>query len=188
MGQQNADLHTLAAHNVVAAFEDAAKARSALDALRQQGFADDELSFVSRDPGAAPVEGESFEESADVSDRLVGGATKGGLAGGGIGGLAGFLAGALAFGIPGIGPAVGAGIWIATGAGAAAGATAGGLIGGFSNIWDMRYRDMVRDGRVLLGAHSDDEARANEAYAVLLEFHPVHLAHFDTDGVTIHEA
>src|SRR4051812_50227246 len=105
MGQQKTDLHTLAAHNVVAAFEDAGKARSALDALRQQGFADDELSFVSRDPGAALAEGESFEESADVSDRLVGGATKGGLARGGLGGGGGVLPRAPCFRVPRHGPA-----------------------------------------------------------------------------------
>ena len=105
-----------------------------------------------------------------------------------MGGAAGFIAGAIAFGIPGIGPAVGAGIWAATAGAAAAGATAGGLVGAFGHMWDAQYRDMMREGRTLVGAHTDDRDRADRAYALLQQFHPVHLAHFDAEGAVIHEA
>src|SRR5947208_2848232 len=66
--------------------------------------------------------------------------------------------------------------------------TAGGLVGAFGHMWDAQYRDMMREGRTLVGVHTDDRDRADRAYALLQQFTPVHLAHFDAEGALLHEA
>jgi len=180
------DQHRLASNNVVAAFADFTSAREALDKLRSEGFGDDELSYLTRD--SLPAEADDMEEPRNVGANMAEGAAKGGLAGAGVGGVAGFIAGAIAFGIPGIGPAVGAGIWAATAGAAAAGATAGGLVGAFGHMWDARYRDMMREGRSLVGAHTDDFDRAERAFALLQQLHPVHVALFDSEGAVKRES
>jgi hypothetical protein len=180
------DQHRLTAQNVVAAFATLTAASTALDKLRSEGFVDGELSLLTRD--SVISEADDFEEPRNLGATMAEGVAKGGLAGAGVGGVAGLVAGALAFGIPGIGPAVGVGIWAATAGGAAAGATAGGLVGAFGHMWDARYRDMVREGHTLVGVHIDDRERADRAYRLLQELHPVHVAHFDRKGAVINEA
>ena len=182
------DPHTLATHNVVGAFSDVEAARDALDKLRSDGFSDDDLSLLARETAGAEAEAESMEEPPELGSTMASGAAKGGLAGLGVGGAAGFIAGAIAFGIPGIGPAVGAGIWAATAGAAAAGATAGGLVGAFGSMWDARYRDLVREGRTLVGVHVEDQDRAMHAFALLEQLHPVNLALFDAHGAVQRES
>lgn len=181
------DQHALAAHNVVAAFADVEMARQALDTLKAEDFDDKKLSLLTRDT-SPKADADSAEEPRELGATMMSGATKGGLAGLGLGGAAGFVAGAIAFGIPGIGPAVGAGIWAATAGAAAAGATAGGLVGAFGRMWDAQYRDMVKEGRSLVGVHTGDSDEANRAFGVLEKLSPEHLAHFDAEGAVIHQA
>ena len=186
--EEPVDQHALAAHNVVAAFANVDTSREAVEKLRSEGFDEKELSLLTRDSSAPVADAESFEEPREVGATMAAGAAKGGLTGLGLGGAAGFIAGAIAFGIPGIGPAVGAGIWAATAGAAAAGATAGGLVGAFGRMWDAQYRDMVKEGRSLVGVHTADRDEANRAYAVLEQLKPEHLAHFDAEGAILHQA
>src|SRR5438067_6257726 len=178
-------------HHVVASFLDQGHAAAALAALRRANVPDEHISFVGRhpDPGA-PAEDQAapalrevppeMAEAGEVSGRVAKGVAAGGTAGTAAGGLAGFLAGAVAFGIPGIGPAVGAGIWAAVAGGAAAGATAGGMIGGFRKVWELRYRDAVREGQVVLSVHSDDRSEIERAAAALDGAGPARFDRFDT--------
>jgi hypothetical protein len=105
-----------------------------------------------------------------------------GAAGTAAGGIAGFVAGAAAFGIPGIGPAVGAGIWAATASGAVAGAVVGGVMGGIQETWAARYEDAVKEGRVLVGVHSDDADEIESAEKTLREAGAERTDRFDSEG------
>jgi hypothetical protein len=66
--------------------------------------------------------------------------------------------------------------------GGAAGATAGALWGGFSRMWELTYRDLVQEGRVLVAVHTDDEKEAERATKLLCETGATRLDHLDSRG------
>jgi hypothetical protein len=164
---------THCAHNVVAVFADEERARSAVDALRGTGIDAEQLSVVGR-----RAEGESVEEGAKVTNQMLMGGAKGSA----VGGLAGLTAGALVLAVPGVGAVLGAGVLAGAVGGAAAGATAGALWGGFSRMWDMTYRDLVQEGRVLVAVHTDDEAEAAHATRLMHDAGCDRLDHLDARG------
>ena len=81
---------------VVGVFRDPARARRAIDELKQAGYSDDEIGFLTR--ASANESGDEMKSSA----------TTGALEGGVIGGVLGAAAALL---IPGFGPATAGGIW-----------------------------------------------------------------------------
>lgn len=174
-----------APHNVVATFLDTAGARRAVEEVQEAGVSQDEVSWLSRGVEEAVSEAEVHDDAAEVPSDMGRGAAKGSGVGAAAGGLAGFLAGAAAFGIPGVGPAVGAGIWAATFGGAAAGATAGGVMGGIGTTWQRRAEDSVREGRVLVGVHSDDAAEVDKAQEVLSRLGPERIDRLNAEGEVI---
>ena len=99
---------------VIGVFPTQAQAQQALQALRNAGFGDEEIGFLSR--------AETTQNVGDVSAGAASGVVEGGIVGG-------LLGAAVALFIPGFGPALAGGIVAATVGGAALGAGAGGILG-----------------------------------------------------------
>jgi hypothetical protein len=147
---------------VVGVFESSERARDAIEALRDAGFA-------ARDIGVLLPSGEEVVTIGGHTKTGQGAAT-GAIAGGLLGGLGAWLAGLAALTIPGIGP------FLATGAfatalggaaiGAGVGAVAGALVGlGIPEAEARYYEAEVRAGRALVTVHAG--ARIAEARAIL---------------------
>lgn len=175
-------MQQLPSYNVVAVFPDVETARSALENLRSAGVDEDAISLLGRPSEDAfgagddqPVEPDQIGQNpgavADATDEVGAGIAAGGGSGAAGGGLLGLAAGAAITAIPGVGLAVGLGALIGAAIGAAGGATAGGILGGASKFNDQ-FRQDVREGRVLLGVHSDDRQMVEDAKALLEKHDP----------------
>lgn len=149
---------------VTALFDTYDHAASAVRALKDAGFASDDISLVANN-----VAGEI--DDVDAGEGAAAGAGVGAVAGGG----AGLLAGLGAIAIPGIGPVVAGGWLLATAVGAVAGAAlggaAGGLLGALANAGVPEedahvYAEGVRRGGTLVSVRAD-ETRADTAAAIL---------------------
>jgi len=135
------------ARTLVAAFQDAGRAREAVRQLEAQGFGDKDVSLIT--PGDHKAQGGQQHQ-----DSMMDGASWGA----GIGGAAGLLAAAGALAIPGIGPIIAAGPLAA----ALTGATAGGLAGAFMDMGipsssSRRYEDELRHGHSVVTVQGGDE-------------------------------
>jgi hypothetical protein len=108
---------------VVAVFDDRDDAQDAINAMRDAGFAADDISILARDRDTAG------RLADDTGTEAAAGAATGALAGGLLGGVAGWLVGIGALAIPGVGPIIAAGPIAAALGGAALGAASGGIIG-----------------------------------------------------------
>lgn len=129
------------AKTVIGVFRDRRKAEQAVQELRGQGFGDQEISIVAKDPGQAGRKTGGTQN--DISDGTAWGA--------GIGGTAGLLASAGALAVPGIGPLLAMGPLAATLGGAAAGGLAGGLVDyGIPEQEGKKYEQRVKQGDVLV--------------------------------------
>ena len=89
-------------------------------------------------------------------------------AGGALGGLLGLLAGLGALAIPGAGPFIAAGPILAALSGGAVGAAVGGVTGalvglGIPEMEARLYEGKLKEGNILVAAHSDDRAMLKEA-------------------------
>lgn len=134
-------------------FDSHASARSAVNALENQGVPSSDISIVGRNGDDSGI------------DAAEGAATGAGL-GAAVGGAGGLLAGLGLLAIPGLGPVVAAG-WLAStlagaAAGAAAGGVAGGLIGGLMDAGvdenDAHvYAEGVRRGGTVVTARVQDD-------------------------------
>jgi len=171
-----------ARHNVVATYLEPEGADEALRSLEREGVDGTKISLLGREDRLAVYQAEEESESTELPEGVAKRVVTTGAAGTAAGGIAGFIAGAAAFGIPGIGPAVGAGIWAATASGAVAGAVAGGVIGGINESWAARYEDAVKEGRVLVGVHSDDAGEIDSAEKILRKAGAERTDRFDSEG------
>jgi hypothetical protein len=171
-----------ARHNVVATYLEPEGADKALRSLEREGVDGTKISLLGREDRLAVYQAEEESESDEFPEGVAKRVVATGAAGTAAGGIAGFIAGAAAFGIPGIGPAVGAGIWAATASGAVAGAVAGGVIGGINESWAARYEDAVKEGRVLVGVHSDDAGEIDSAEGILRKAGAERTDRFDSEG------
>jgi hypothetical protein len=114
------------ASRVTAIFDNRVQAEQAINALRQLGISDQQLSVVAQHEGQTTASGGGSAAAAadDAGDRV----GKGALAGAG----AGALFGLAALAIPGVGPFITAG-WLASALGVTGGAIASGaIVGGTS--------------------------------------------------------
>jgi hypothetical protein len=175
--------------HVVAVFAHRDEALQALGALAEAGFSADERSFLARQEPGDTVDPLGFaphfdpaEVSAEEGLRQAEGVVKEGIAGTAVGTALGLIAGAVALAIPGVGPAVSVGIWAYVLGGAAVGATAGAVVGALSHRWEIRYQDLVTQGRVLVGVHVNNDDRANQAALILEASGPEDVETFDNDG------
>jgi hypothetical protein len=169
-------------HNVIATYLEPKSADEALRSLEREGIDGTKISLLGREDRLAVYQAEEESESEELPKGVAKGVATKSAAGTAAGGIAGFIAGAAAFGIPGVGPAVGAGIWAATASGAVAGAVAGGVMGGIQETWAARYDDAVKEGRVLVGVHSDDAAEMDSAEKILREAGAERTDRFDSEG------
>lgn len=145
---------------VAGAFESEAQAQAAVRDLRQAGFAEEEIGFVSPSSGDGTVKKESDTKSGE-------GAAAGVAAGAALGALWGM--GILAGAIPGIGPAIAGGtlgaLLSSAGAGAAVAGVAGALAGmGIPDKDAAYYESEYGKGRAIVTVRG---ARGVEARAIL---------------------
>ncbi|MDO6848227.1 general stress protein [Priestia megaterium] len=141
------------AKNVVGIYETEQEAIHAVESLKQEGYASEEISIIGKHKKIKKVQKETNLKAE--------GAATGALAGGTLGSLSGILAGAGALAIPGIGPIVAAGPIVATLTGAAAGASVGGLSGilvgmGIPKQQAEEYNDSVKEGSLLVLVDKED--------------------------------
>lgn len=180
----------LARHNAVAVVETLDQGRTALEALRDAGLGDDELSLLGSEHTMRPGEGR-VSESPGTTSAGIGRSTLTGLGAGTVtGGVLGALAGAAVTAIPGVGLAVGAGALYAGVAGAAAGQITGGLLGAEaggrkSMMWAQSLQPFVarvrEEDQVLVGVHTEDPERADRAEEVLDGMDTIEVVRLDAD-------
>jgi uncharacterized protein (TIGR02271 family) len=151
---------------VVGVFHSPERARDAIEALKEQGFAADDIGVLMHDREQA---GDVARETG-VHSHAGEGAATGAVAGGILGGLGGWLAGIGALAIPGIGPLVAAGAFTAALGGAAIGAGVGAIAGALVGMGVPKdeaeyYEGEVRGGRTLVTVKAP--ARYDEAQQIL---------------------
>ncbi|GLV58685.1 hypothetical protein KDH_55150 [Dictyobacter sp. S3.2.2.5] len=144
----------------VGVFSEPALAEQAMDQLRNAGFTDEQIGFVSRDPDRASAGGIGDGENAPSTAT---GAVSGGVIGGVIGAVTSLL-------IPGFGPAIAGGILAATLGGAALGALAGGFVGSLMHLGvpehEARfYESQLNEGRTVVTVNA--RGRYDEAVRIL---------------------
>ncbi|MGI6037058.1 MAG: general stress protein [Limnochordia bacterium] len=145
---------------LIGTFSSRDQAEDALEALRDEGFDESEVSIVAKDESGQGGDDMAGEDMADGTAW-----------GGALGGMAGLLASAGALAIPGIGPIIAAGPLAATLSGAVAGGVAGGLIDlGIPEERGRYYEEEVKRGKILAVVESDDEDRLESAADILREF------------------
>lgn len=140
---------------LVGVFSSYNAAENAVNALRKNGFNQEEISIISKDDKRKQGSGEYND---DITD--------GALTGGTIGGLGGLLLGAGALAIPGLGPIIAAGPIAAALSGAVAGGIAGGLIDwGIPAEASQRYESHIAQGGILAIIRTDS-SKINQASAI----------------------
>jgi hypothetical protein len=147
-------------------YRDRSSVESAVDALREAGFRNTDISVLF--PENAGTKDFAHEKSTKAPEGVTAGATSGAVIGGGLGWLAGI--GALA--VPGLGPLIAAGPIVALLAGAGAGGAIGGLTGaligmGIPEYEAKRYEGRVKEGGILLSVHSDNSEWTKKAKDLL---------------------
>ncbi len=124
----------------VGIFHDPAQAHKAIEELRQAGYSDEEIGYLTR---ASAVESDQITETT-----IANGAVEGGLVGAMIGATVALL-------IPGFGPAIAGGILAAALSGAAVGAAAGGIVSALIRIGipeeeARHYQKELEAGRIVM--------------------------------------
>lgn len=142
------------------------QAEKIVNDLQRSGFSSGEVSALF--PDKQGTRDFAHEKNTKAPEGAVAGVG----AGGAIGGTLGLLAGIGALAIPGLGPFIAAGPIMAALSGAAAGAAVGGLTGaligmGIPEIEAKQYEGKVKDGKILLSVHVDNNERRDAAKKVL---------------------
>jgi len=156
----------MAKKSVFCLARDEAQATRIVDDLKTAGFSNNDISVL------LPDKGSTREFAHEKGTKAPEGAVTGAGTGGVLGGVLGWLVGIGALAIPGLGPFIAAGPIMAALSGAAVGATAGGLVGalvgmGIPEYEAKRYEARLREGRILLSVHSennDDVRRAKQVF------------------------
>jgi hypothetical protein len=150
-----------------AIFPDRARFEAALEALRDAGFRNSDISAI------IPERDRTTKDlAAEINTKAPEGVATGAGAGAALGGVLGWLVGIGALTIPGIGPLVAAGPIVAALAGAGAVGATGGLVGGLigagiPEIEAKRYAGRIREGGYLISVHCDDHGWAKRAKEIL---------------------
>lgn len=157
---------------IVAVYDTHQQARDAAEALRNQGFSHDEVSFVAGDPQREYISDE--QATAETTGERAGTwAITGGL----WGGVAGLVAGIVGMAIPGIGPVVTAGPLGMMLGGLVTGALVGGILGGLTGIGIPEdeahlYAESVRRGGTLVSVTISEDG-VDRATEIMERFDPV---------------
>src|SRR5918911_1987969 len=117
------DRESLISATVVGLFPNQIDAERAIQRLKQEGFAENQIGVAIKDRSR------QTELIEGTGTQAAEGAATGAIGGGVLGGVIGLLAGVGALAIPGVGPIIAGGTLASTLAGAGIGAAAGGLLG-----------------------------------------------------------
>lgn len=133
--------------------------------LKSAGFSDNDISVL------FPDKSSTRDFAHEKNTKAPEGATAGAGAGGVVGGTLGLLAGIGLLAIPGVGPFIAAGPIMAALSGMAVGATVGGITGaligmGIPELEAKRYEGKVKDGNILISAHTDKSSQVTAAKAI----------------------
>lgn len=133
-----------------------------VDQLKTANFSNNDISVL------FPDKGTTRDFAHEKNTKAPEGAVTGAGTGGAIGGALGWIAGIGALTIPGVGPFIAAGPIIAALSVAAVGATVGGITGGLiglgiPEIEAKRYEGKVREGNILISAHTEDSKEVTRA-------------------------
>jgi uncharacterized membrane protein len=147
-------------HKVVGVFDTEHEAVSAIEDLKMEGLAAEEISVLAHNKNDFDYVAE--ETGTKAPEGLAVGATTGGM----LGGVTGLLVGLGALAIPGIGPFLGAGPIAAALTGVVVGAGAGGLVGGLIGLGIPKdeaeqYESFLKEGYILLLVDSLPERNEN---------------------------
>ena len=147
-------------------YRDRIGVEEAVDALRQAGFRNTDISVLF--PENQGTKDFAHEKSTKAPEGTAAGAGTGAV----IGGTLGWLAGIGALAIPGVGPLIAAGPIVAAltgvGVGGAIGGLTGALIGmGIPEYEAKRYEGRVKEGGILLSVHSDNSDWTKKAKEIL---------------------
>jgi hypothetical protein len=139
-----------------------AQANQIVDCLREEGFANNDISALFPDKDGT----RDFAHAKGT--KAPEGAATGAGSGAVLGGALGWLAGIGALAIPGVGPFVAAGPIAAALSGAAIGGTVGGIAGaligmGIPEYEAKRYEGKVKEGGILISVHADDAEEITRA-------------------------
>ena len=152
----------------VGVFHDPAAARRAIEELRQAGYSDEEIGYLTR---AGAIES---DEATELS--IANGAMEGGVVGAMIGATVALL-------IPGIGPAIAGGVLAAALGAAAAGAAAGGILGALIRV-GIPEEEARRYQKELEAGHTVITVKAQSGYAEALQILRRNGAHGVTTRLT----
>lgn len=152
--------------SVFGIYPNQASAEAAVDALRDAGFRNTDISVLFPDNEGTK------DLAVEKETKAPEGATAGGVSGGVIGGALGWLAGIGALAIPGIGPFIAAGPIVAMLSGVGVGGALGGLIGALTGLGipeyeAKRFEGRIRKGGILLSVHCDNSEWVKRAKSVL---------------------
>ncbi len=130
--------------------------------LQSAAFSDDDISVL------FPDKSSTRDFAHEKNTKAPEGATVGAGSGGVVGGTLGLLAGIGLLAIPGVGPFIAAGPIMAALSGIAIGAAVGGITGaligmGIPEIEAKRYEGKVKDGNILISAHSESSEKTKRA-------------------------
>lgn len=136
------------------------QAERIVDALKNAGFPNNDISVLLPDKGA------TRDFAHEQHTKAPEGAATGAGAGGVMGGVLGWLVGIGSLAIPGVGPFIAAGPIMAALAGAGVGAAVGGLSGaligmGIPEYEAKQYESKIRDGNILISVHSENRDERN---------------------------
>lgn len=139
-----------------------AMANSIVSSLKSSGFSDNDISVL------FPDKSSTRDFAHEKNTKAPEGATVGAGTGGVVGGALGLLAGIGLLAIPGVGPFIAAGPIMAALSGIAVGAAVGGLTGaligmGIPELEAKRYEGKIKDGNILISAHSETGAEISRA-------------------------
>jgi len=144
-------------------------ANQIVDQLRLENFSNNDISALFADK-------ETTHDFAHVkSTKAPEGAVTGAGTGGVLGGALGWIAGIGALAIPGAGPFIAAGPIVGALSGAAIGAAAGGIAGaliglGIPEIEAKRYEGKIKEGNVLISAHTENSSQITAAKNIFSKF------------------
>jgi hypothetical protein len=144
------------------------QAEMLVDRLKTAGFSSNDISILL--PDKEGTQDFAHKNTTKAPEGAATGASTGGV----IGGTLGWLAGIGALAIPGLGAFVAAGPIMAALSGAAVGATLGGATGaliglGIPEYEAKMYEGKIREGNILIAAHSDNKDMLKAAEDIFKE-------------------
>lgn len=142
---------------IIGVFGSRSNAENAVNALRQQGFTNEEINIISKQEKLENKDTDSDDD--DILDGTLTGST--------LGGIGGLLLGVGALAIPGVGPIIAAGPITGAIGGAIAGGITGGLIDwGIPANESQHYEQEVVNGSILAIIRTE-EAKVNSVAHIL---------------------